>query len=74
VYGWANGTKWAYFENLSTTTKIQLNLENFEIPSIKSMEMSLQACVGVGRGANNPGYFTLLGLACCHTPQVSQIP
>ena len=48
------GRKWAYFDSLSTTTKIVvLQLESGN-PSMKSIEISSQIWERMGRGCNNP--------------------
>jgi hypothetical protein len=64
VKGCSRGTKWLYFENLSTITSIQLTDPDLGMPLMKSMEIVWQASSGTGSGEKRPGYLLLLGLAC----------
>ena len=65
--GWVKAIKWAYFENLSTTTRMQLQPLDGSKPSTKSKLTTCQACEGTGRGWRSPGYLTLSDLACWQT-------
>jgi hypothetical protein len=47
--------KWAYFVNLSTTTRMTFFPFDFGKPLIKSMLMKVQTMVGIGRGARRLG-------------------
>jgi hypothetical protein len=53
----------AYFVNLSTTTRIEFLVPDLGNPSIKSMEIKVQARVGMGNGAKSPRYCQCLDLA-----------
>jgi hypothetical protein len=61
---WSSGIKWLHLENLSTTTRIQLEDPDLGNPSIKSNEIVCQAPSGTGKGESNLGHLFLLGLAC----------
>jgi hypothetical protein len=47
--------KWEYSVNLSTTTNMTFLFPDLGRPSIKSMEMKVQARSGMGKGAKSPG-------------------
>jgi hypothetical protein len=53
----------AYFVNLSTTTRIEFLVPDLGNPSIKSMEIKVQARVGMGNGAKSPRYCQCSDLA-----------
>jgi hypothetical protein len=54
VYGWPNGMKWAYFENLSTTVSMTLLPCTLGSASMKSTDMSDQIREGTGMGCRRP--------------------
>lgn len=52
--------KWAIFENLSTTTKIESILFlDLDKPKTNSMEISTQSALGTSKGVYNPNVKTL---------------
>ena len=60
----AQRRKWAYLENLSTTTKMQLLPPDLGSPSTKFIEIICQDAVGTAKRCNKHGYRTRLGFAC----------
>jgi hypothetical protein len=52
--GCFSGRKWAYLENLSTITRMELNPSGLGNPYMKFMVISCQAPAGMGSGCNNP--------------------
>jgi hypothetical protein len=55
VKGWAEGRKWEYLVSLSTTTRMTLYFPDLGRLSTKSMEIWLQAWLGMGNGTRRPG-------------------
>jgi len=67
--GCAKGRKCAYLLNLSTTIKMESLPLDFGRPSMKSMEMSSQIALGMGRGCNKPAGGDKSGLFLWQTAQ-----
>ena len=55
VYGFLRAQKWLYWESWSTTTKITVFCPDLGSPSMKSIEISVQILIGMGKGSSNPG-------------------
>lgn len=68
--GWTKGMKWAYFDRLSITTRMQLAEWDLGKLSMKSMDTICQHWLGIARGCRRPGYLARSGFACWHTRQV----
>ena len=58
-----------YFENLSTTTKMDLHSRAFRNPVMESMEIFCHGLSGMRRGCNNLAIFLFFFLCKWHTKQ-----
>jgi hypothetical protein len=61
--GWRKGMKYAYFDILSTTTRMQLNWRDSGSPSMKSIVATSHGSEGIGSGWSKPTGGGLSGLA-----------
>ncbi|KAM6571039.1 hypothetical protein CsatA_015119 [Cannabis sativa] len=64
------GMNTPYFENRSTTTKIDMHPVTFGNPTMKSILIDCHGFSGMGRGCNSPTSCLRSVLSCWHTRHV----